>query len=109
VAESGSGDPPAERLERALAGIVHVGDRDRPFAEFGPDEARSLAAALGDLPIAMRARVGPVSTAWKQLATELEKQSAATVAELEPRVIVGFAERLWVIPPPGSLLGPPPD
>ena len=109
MSDSSSAEPPPDRLGRALATNVHVDDRDRPFAELGPEQARSLAAALGDLPIAMRARVGPISLAWKELAGELESESRRTVAELEPERVIAYAERLWVIPPPSSILGPEPE
>ena len=45
----------------------------------------------------------PVMTAWTELAGLLEG-SQATVAELDPDTVATLAERVWVIPPGGTLL-----
>jgi hypothetical protein len=42
--------------------------------------------------------------AWGELARLMDGAQAQTVAELEPAVVTERAERLWVVPPGGSLL-----
>ena len=42
--------------------------------------------------------------AWGELARLMDEAGARTVAELGPDAVAERAERLWVVPPGGSLL-----
>ena len=45
-----------------------------------------------------------MAQAWRELADELAQAGAATVADLGGERAAALAERLWVVPPGGSLL-----
>jgi hypothetical protein len=89
----------------ALAEPVFAGGRSKPFAELTAAEVRAradeLKATTGWGPTA---RVAGVALAWATFARAMDEAGAATVAELDPEVIAEHAEKLWVIPPGGSLL-----
>ena len=83
---------------------MFVGGAYKPFGELTSADARKLAAGLRGLSGGgMEAKVMPVMTAWTELAGLLEG-SQATVAELDPDTVATLAERVWVIPPGGTLL-----
>ncbi|MEA2365619.1 MAG: hypothetical protein QOI32_1131, partial [Thermoleophilaceae bacterium] len=42
--------------------------------------------------------------AWVELARFMEEVGAATVADLDREAVAERAEKLWVVPPGGSLL-----
>jgi hypothetical protein len=44
-------------------------------------------------------RVAPVAAAWSQLAKEMQTRGAATVAELDPELVLSIAPKLWVLFP----------
>ena len=89
----------------ALARPVHAGGVDRPFGELSVDDVRAhaaeLASAAGWGPTA---RVATVAHAWRELATHMAGAGAQTVSDLGAQTAAEFAERLWVLPPGGSLL-----
>jgi hypothetical protein len=91
--------------DAVLAEPVFGGGRSKPFAELTADEVRSradeLRAATGWGPTA---KVASVARAWAELAVLMEQSGAATVAELDREAVVERAEKLWVVPPGGSLL-----
>jgi hypothetical protein len=91
--------------ERVLAEHVFSGGRSKPFAELTIDEVREraeeLKAVTGWGPTA---RVGSVAMAWAELGRLMEHVDAATVGDLRHDAVVERAEKLWVIPPGGSLL-----
>jgi hypothetical protein len=62
------------------------------------DELRSVAG------FGPTVRVVPVAQAWGELARTMEQQGAATVAQLGEAEAAARAERLWIVPPGGSLL-----
>ena len=88
-----------------LAEPVFGGGRTKPFAEMTADEVRAradeLRAATGWGPTA---RVASVARAWGELARLMEERGAAAVADLDRDEVAERAERLWVVPPGGSLL-----
>ena len=88
-----------------LAERVFAGGRSKPFAELTVDEVREraaeLKAATGWGPTA---KVGSVAMAWAELARLMEESHAQTVGDLEPKAVAQRAEKLWVVPPGGSLL-----
>jgi hypothetical protein len=91
--------------EDALTRPVSVGGASKPFGTVTAAEVRAradeLAAAVGWGPTA---KVAPVARAWAELADRMEGRGAATVADLGPEAAAECAERLWVVPPGGSLL-----
>lgn len=93
--------PEPNPLERE----VYVDGAYRKFGELGSAQARSQAAELAEAggwgPMA---KVVGVAQAWRELADELDRSGAATVAELDPETSQRYARRLWMIPPGGSLL-----
>ncbi len=95
----------AEAAARALAIVVRVGEQRIPFGEAGPAQARAHAEYLGELTgFGPTQRVRPIAHGWRELAEELERRQAAAVSELDPGTVVAYAERLWILPPPQSML-----
>ena len=88
-----------------LAERVYAGGRSKPFGEVTAEEVRAradeLRATTGWGPTA---RVAAVAMAWGELARLMDGSQAQTVADLDPEEVAARAERLWVVPPGGSLL-----
>jgi hypothetical protein len=91
--------------QRVLAEQVFAGGRSKPFAELTAEEvqarAAELKAATGWGPTA---KVAAVAMAWGELGRLMEQSNARTVGELDPDAVAQRAEKLWVVPPGGSLL-----
>jgi hypothetical protein len=91
--------------DTVLAERVFAGGRSKPFRELSAEEvkerAEELRAATGWGPTA---KVGSVARAWAELARLMDECGASTVADLDPGDVASRAERLWVVPPGGSLL-----
>ncbi|MFZ0091674.1 MAG: hypothetical protein WAL63_19380 [Solirubrobacteraceae bacterium] len=89
-------DAAAER-ERILGQEVFIRGANRPFGELTVDDARAradeLRAAVGWGPTV---RVAPVAQAWRELAMAMDQGRSATVADVDPEVLLGLAPRLWV-------------
>jgi hypothetical protein len=87
-------------VRRILEQQVYIRGANRAFGSLDPDDVRSradeLRAAVGWGPTA---RVAPVAQAWRELSIALDGAGAATVAELDPEVLVKLAPRLWVTLP----------
>ena len=96
--------PPPD-AEKVLAERVFAGGRSKPFAELTIDEVREraeeLKATTGWGPTA---RVGSVAMAWAELGRLMEHVEARRVGDLRPDAVAERAEKLWVVPPGGSLL-----
>ncbi len=91
-------------MEDLLQREVFVDGAYKAFGELSAEDARKLAAELRGLSGGgLEARVMPVKTAWTELAGLLE-ESQATVAELDRETATAIAERVWVVPPGGTLL-----
>jgi hypothetical protein len=91
--------------ERVLAEHVFSGGRSKPFAELTSDEVKARAAELkGVTGWGPTARVASVAMAWGELARLMEQANAPTVGDLDPHAVAQRAEKLWVVPPGGSLL-----
>jgi hypothetical protein len=90
----------AASVQEILRQQVFVGGANRPFGALTADHARAhadeLRAAVGWGPTA---RVAAVAQAWRELSLALDRAGAATVAGLEPDVLVELAPRLWVTLP----------
>jgi hypothetical protein len=83
---------------------VYIGDAYIPFGEVTAEDARAQAAKLrGITGGGLDAKVIPVKTGWLELAKLLDSPGA-TVSDLDPEMVAKFAERVWVIPPGGTLL-----
>ena len=96
-------DEIAKRAAQARAGGVDHGGERIPFAQLTADQADERAAELkeaGDWgPLK---RTIPVRLAWTDLAALLRKRELGTVGELPDEELAKFAERTWVISPPGG-------
>ena len=91
--------------ERVLAEHVFSGGRSKPFAELTSDEVKARAAELkGVTGWGPTARVASVAMAWGELARLMEHVDAAPVGDLRHDAVVERAEKLWIVPPGGSLL-----
>jgi len=89
----------------ALDRPVHAGGADRRFGELSVDDVRAHAAELRSAAgWGPTARIATVARAWRELADEMATAGAATVAELGAERAEELAQRLWVVPPGGSLL-----
>lgn len=87
-------------LERILAATVFIRGSNRPFGELTLEDIRAradeLRAATGWGPTA---RVAPVARAWRELAIEMERAQAPSVAALDREVLARLAPQLWVVMP----------
>lgn len=90
---------------KALEAPVFGGGAYKPFGQMTVADARLRAEELGEAgswgPLA---KVAGVAAAWRELAAAMRSSGAATVGDLGAEAALGFARRLWVLPPRGSLL-----
>jgi hypothetical protein len=92
-------------VEEALAVEVSVAGVRKPFGEFSDEDVVTQASALGEASgFGHRSRVGGVAAAWRELGRLMNDRGATQVDELDPETIDAYVERLWVVPPGGSLL-----
>ena len=88
-----------------LAERVHAGSGSKPFGEFTLAEvearAQELREATGWGPTA---RVGAVAREWGALARWMTEHGAKSVGEVDSEELVSRAQKLWIVPPGGSLL-----
>ena len=88
-----------------LAERIFAGGESKPFGELSRAEveerADELRSATGWGPTA---RVASVATAWRELARLMTERGAETVGELPAEELEARAQKLWVVPPGGSLL-----
>ena len=95
----------AMEVADVLAAPVAAGGSSKPFGELSRADVERHAAALSEATgFGHRSRVGAVAVAWRELATRMGDEGVETVAELGPETVVALAERLWIVPPGGSLL-----
>jgi hypothetical protein len=88
-----------------LAEPVFGGGRSKPFAEMTADEVRSRAQELREATgWGPTARVAGVARAWGEFARLMDEAGARTVADVDREAVAEHAEKLWVVPPGGSLL-----
>ena len=91
-------------MDDPLQRKVFVDGAYKPFGELTSEDARKLAAGLrGVSGGGLEAKVMPVLTAWTELSRLLDSPTAK-VADLDPDVAGAIAERVWVVPPGGTLL-----
>jgi hypothetical protein len=95
----------ADYAATILAEPVFAGGRSKPFGQLSRAEveerATELRSATGWGPTA---RVGAVASAWRELAALMAERGAGTVGELPSQDLEARAQKLWVVPPGGSLL-----
>jgi hypothetical protein len=92
-------------LDRALATEVSVAGVGKTFGELSVEDAATQAALLREASgFGHRSRVGGVAAAWRQLGALMRDRGATKVADLDPDEIEALAQKLWVVPPGGSLL-----
>jgi hypothetical protein len=85
---------------------IYAGGASREFGDLTAEQVGARAAELRSAGgWGPTVRVIPVAMAWAQLARDMERAGAATVAELGEEEAEKRAERLWIVPPGGSLLG----
>ena len=86
--------------------LVFSGERSRPFGELTREQvaarAAELRAAAGGF--GQTARVLPVALAWAELAGLMQREGAGCVGDLREELLAERAERLWIVPPGGTLL-----
>jgi hypothetical protein len=88
-----------------LAEPVFAGGRTKPFGELTATEVAARAQELRDATgWGPTAKVGSVARAWAELARHMDETGATTVGDLDPAAVAERAERMWVVPPGGSLL-----
>jgi hypothetical protein len=88
-----------------LEQTVFSGGRAKPFGELTREEVSSRAAELKSVSgVGPTAKVVPVAMAWAELARTMASQGAESVADLDEPTLAARAERLWIVPPGGTLL-----
>ncbi len=80
-----------------LATPVYAAGGYKPFGQFTLPEVRARADELSQASgWGPTARIATVARGWSDLAAEMERCGAATVAELQPALGAEFARRAWV-------------
>jgi hypothetical protein len=84
---------------------VFVDGNYLPFGDITAHQARQrgteLREAVGWGPTT---RVAPVASSWSEFARLMEGAGAQKVSDLAEDVVLEYAERLWIVPPGGSIL-----
>ena len=88
-----------------LARPVHAGGADRRFGELSVDDVRGHAAELRSAAgWGPTARIATVATAWRGWPTTWRRPARPPSPTSGAPRAAAMAERLWVVPPGGSLL-----
>ena len=78
------------------------------YREFGDLTAAQVAARADELKAASGlghgGRVAAVAMGWRELARVMRDREASTVGDLDDETVATYSERLWIVPPGGSLL-----
>ena len=99
---TGSGPTDARAI---LAEKVFAGGQTKPFAELTRAEVEARAQELREVSgWGPTARVGSVAREWGALARLMAEKGAESVGEVDHGELVGRAQKLWIVPPGGSLL-----
>ena len=92
-------------LDRILAEQVYAGSGYKPFSEMTLAEVEARAGELRSAAgFGPTQRVASVASVWEGLAEVMRAQPAAAVGDLKRETLASRADRLWVVPPGGSLL-----
>jgi hypothetical protein len=88
-----------------LAVRVAAGGSSKPFGEMTTSEVRARADELRSVTgWGPTARVAGVALAWATFAKLMEQRGVATVSDMDAPIVAEHVERLWIVPPGGSLL-----
>jgi hypothetical protein len=88
-----------------LEQVVHTDGGSKSFGALTLEDVKARADELRSVAgFGPTVRVIPVAQAWGELARTMEQQGAETVAQLGEDEAAARAERLWIVPPGGSLL-----
>jgi len=91
--------------DRLLECTVFIRGAQRPFGEVTAEDASARAAELREVSgWGPTMRVAPVARAWRELASELQRAGAATVSQLDPRLLAPLARRMWVLMPDDPIM-----
>jgi hypothetical protein len=91
--------------EQLLARQVFIGGANRDFGEITLADARTRTDELREVAgFGPTMRVLPVVRAWRELTIAMERELAATVAELDTDCLVELAPRLGVVLPSGPMM-----
>ncbi len=105
VVERRYADAPVPDVADILERLVTVCNAQRRFGEVTIAEARQhsteLKALAGWGPMA---KVGAVARGWSDLAVNMQKRNADTVADLDPGIVERAAIELWIVPPDRSMV-----
>jgi hypothetical protein len=84
---------------------VFSSGQSKPFGDLTREEVAARAAELRSVGgVGPTTRVVPVAMAWAELARAMERAGANVVRDLSESELANRAERLWIVPPGGSLL-----
>jgi Fe-Mn family superoxide dismutase len=96
---------PVPDVSDILVRLVSVCGTEHEFGNVTRDEARAHSAELKALAgWGPMAKVGAVARGWGDLAAQMQKRNATTVAELDPGIVEHAAKELWIIPPDRSMI-----
>ncbi len=89
----------------ALNAQVYTGQEYKAFGEFTLADVQGRVAELSGMsgwgPLA---RVAAVARGWNELGRAMTAAGARTVADLGDEAALGFAKKVWAVPPGGSLI-----
>ena len=101
------GEAPVPDVSEVLERLVSVCGSEHRFGDVTLDEARAHAAELKGLAgWGPMAKVGAVARGWGDLALQMQKHNATTVAELDPGIVENAAKALWIILPGRAMVEP---
>ena len=84
-------------LKEILENVVFIRGENRPLGQLTLDDIRSRAAELRSaVGWGPTVRVAPIARAWAELAQQMERQSAGTVAELSRDALLVLGPQLWI-------------
>jgi Fe-Mn family superoxide dismutase len=96
---------PVPDVTEVLERLVSVCGSEHRFGEVTIDEARAHSAELKALAgWGPMAKVGAIARGWGDLAVQMQKRDATTVAELDPGIVENAAKALWIILPGRSMV-----
>lgn len=100
-----AGTPAQPDPAAILATSVHTDGGAKPFGDLRLADVQARAQELRDATgWGPTARIASVARAWGELGRAMEAAGAAQVRELEPGAVAEQAQKLWIVPPGGSLL-----
>jgi hypothetical protein len=97
---------PGPDVEQILQTKVSLGEAGaKPFGQLTAQDVGAHGDRLSDAAgWGTEKRVQPLANAWRTLAEGIERDGVAAVADHDPEMVAKQAEKLWIVPPGGSLL-----